>query len=234
MSSKKITEEYLSKQRIKDEYEFTDAMIRDLLPAPELTKPNPHYRTTGAPMQLWLKSTVEKVVATDEFAESLKRRRERSQRAKASMQARRTHTLGEYCDKAKAITVVRIPLGDLEKRAVKAKEDYEHDKGNYGFLAGSAPDYVRRRWMVNYVRHNLTVYDRDLHDMKGKVGVHEGYEVYKSAVLDEIATVYPELAEECDDQKIPVVDRIVRDLNASTRWCPADQQRNPENGASPV
>lgn len=221
MVAKKDEEEYLSKARIKVEYEFTDAMIRDFLPEPERTAPNPYYKTTGAVVQLWSKSTIEKVVASDEFVERLKKRRARGSQRKAVAQAKREKTFDEYCDKAKAIAVRKISLGELEKRALEAKENRERGMGNLDFQAWDAPDYVRRRWMVNYVRHNLTVYDRDLYEMKGKVGVHDGYEVYKDAVLDKIADIYPELAAECEDQKIPVGDRVMRDLHVASQRRPA-------------
>lgn len=203
MPSKKDNEEYLTKSRIKEEYEFTDAMIRDFLPEPELTKPNPRYSSAGAPMKLWRKSTVEKATATDEFAGALERRRKRGERGRQVAEAKRNQTLGKYQAKAQAIKVRKISYAAVEERAMQDKETYEHIKGDYDADVRNAPEHVKKRWMVNYIRHNLTVYDRDLYDMRGKVGVHEGYQSYKNAVLDKIAEAYPNLAEECERQKSP-------------------------------
>ena len=57
--------ERISKSRIKEEFGFTDAMIRDLLPAPELA-PNP-YKKNGPPMQLWERDDVELAMLTPAY-----------------------------------------------------------------------------------------------------------------------------------------------------------------------
>ena len=196
-----VEEEFLSKEKIKKEYGFTEALIRRFLPEPEREKPNPFYSTVGAPMKQWRRSTVESVVNTKEFADELAKTEVRRASAKKAAEQKRQETFAEYRRKADAVTVKRVSLQDLRAAAVEDKEAYEMWKGNYGCCASSAPEYVQRRWMVNFVRHRLTKYDADLYAMAGKVGVHEGYREYKAAVLDKIAIAYPELASECESQK---------------------------------
>lgn len=57
-----------------------------------------------------------------------------------------------------------------------------------------------KRWIVNYIRHNLIKYDLTLYENKGKVGKDEAYPVLKKAVLDRIAITYPQYADECKRQ----------------------------------
>ena len=52
---------------------------------------------------------------------------------------------------------------------------------------------TRKRWAVNYIRHELTNYDWVLERIKGKCGIGEEYNRYKNAVLEEIYKAYPEL-----------------------------------------
>ena len=53
------------------------------------------------------------------------------------------------------------------------------------------------RWIVNYIRHNLTCYDWALRQTHGRIGKDEVYVIFKKAVLERIAIVYPKYAEEC-------------------------------------
>jgi hypothetical protein len=57
---------------------WTEAMIRDLLGAPDLTVKNPHY-SSAAPMRLWRLRRAEEIEASPEFA----RERERAGRRRA-------------------------------------------------------------------------------------------------------------------------------------------------------
>lgn len=75
-----------------------------------------------------------------------------------------------------------------------ARSDYE----NFEFHMPN--EETLNRWVVNYIRHNLVNYDYTLGKNRGKVGKDEAYPVYKKAVLERIATVYPKYAAECQKQ----------------------------------
>ena len=183
---------------------FTKGMIEELLPTP-LLKPNPKYKS-ASPMKLWECNVVDAVIKTDKFAEY----REKSQKRRAGAQ-KAVHTkklkLREEIDcQIEKIAVKKIKDDALMSRTIQEKQDwydYQDDlRGNWEGRAAADADYkTQMRWMVNYVRHNLTSYDNVLYDMSGKVGCHEEYHRYKEAVLDKIAETYPLLAEECEDQK---------------------------------
>lgn len=182
---------------------FNPKMIAEFLPDPIL-RPNPYYKS-GPQMKLWKKDDVDAVVITPSFQERKSARKSRVDGAKKAVETKKEKIRVEVDKAINNISVIRIDPEDLVKNALDAKyawysyiasqRDEPMDKEVY-----DAPEEVQQRWRVNYVRHNLTKYDSDLYNMSGKVGCHEEYIRYKRAVLDEIAKVYPELAEECERQ----------------------------------
>jgi len=75
--------------------------------------------------------------------------------------------------------------------------------GHYDFrpVDAKADSDFLNRIEVNYIRHNLTEYDRELEEMAGKIGVKEAVIKIKNRILDSIAEKYPELKGECVKQK---------------------------------
>lgn len=98
------------------------------------------------------------------------------------------------------ISVKRIPLDRLRTLALDDKQDW-YDLNLSERFAYDADENTVRRWMVHYVRHNMTMYDNLLIDWKGLVDIRQMYVSLHSQVLDKIAKVYPELREECERQK---------------------------------
>jgi hypothetical protein len=50
---------------------------------------------------------------------------------------------------------------------------------------------------VNYIRHRLTTYDRDLELAAGRPGAERARDAIREKVYDAIAEAYPDLADEC-------------------------------------
>jgi len=100
-------DEYITKPNLKNRG-WTDAMVKKFLGAPDMTKPNPHYKS-AAPMGLWLAKRVNQVERTAEW----KAEKEKSAGRKTSAQkAVKTKT-----DKAKefAQTVeIHVPVTDFD------------------------------------------------------------------------------------------------------------------------
>ena len=73
--------DYITKSTVKGDYGLTDSMIKEL-GEPDKIKPNPHYRSAGAPMQLYLRERVEKWVAEnrDRIEKVLKRRKPKAEK----------------------------------------------------------------------------------------------------------------------------------------------------------
>ena len=190
--------EYYSQTTLKS-FGFTAKMIETMLSEPIL-KDNPHYRC-AAPMKLWLITEVDAVMQTDEFKEAVAKRESRRQGAAKAVETKRAKLHAEIEAKIQKIKVKVLPMGQLRDKAIADRQAwYDMDWENC-CDASSADESTVKRWMVNYVRHNLTSYDDVLYRMSGKVGCHNEYLTYKFAVLDKIAAAYPKLKQECNQQK---------------------------------
>jgi hypothetical protein len=56
------------------------------------------------------------------------------------------------------------------------------------------------RILVNYIRHQLTIYESELEEIYGKVGNDDGYKLLNNKIYDKISEVYPSLKNECNRQ----------------------------------
>ena len=195
----------ITKSTVKSKYNFTDKMIKELLPEPKLVK-NPHY-SSGPEMCLWDEDIVIEVTKTDKYNQMLEQKVKRKNGAQKAVVTKK-NKLKEQIDLAiKHLNLPRKDINIIKKETIQAKEDW------YDYIAFEHNQYFKsncknvdkqtmKRWMVNYIRHNLLEYDEDIYDMHGKVGISGEYIRYKNAVLDKIAEVYPELQDECERQKI--------------------------------
>lgn len=184
---------------------FTPTMIARLLPPPTL-KPNPHYRS-GPKMKLWEMEAVEAAKLTPEFQNALATREKRKAAAQKSTATKRANLLDQYARIAESIQIEVIPLDELERRAIDARQNWydmhdpycERDRCAY-----SADAETIARWMVNYIRHHLlSGYDNSVYALRGRTGNGETYQTFKAAVLEKIAIAYPSLAAECSRQINP-------------------------------
>ena len=191
------TQEYITKPHLKNRG-WTDAMVKKFLGAPDMTKPNPHYKK-AAPMGLWDAKRVSKAERSQEWQTE----KEKSIGRKASAQkAVKTKT-----DKAKefARTVdIHVPVMDYNEVVKKACWSY-NDFHEYLFMErghdytpadmDSNPDFLCRITM-NYLRHECTSYEKQLYKLFGKTGVHEAHDILQQRINAEIMRVYPQLNNE--------------------------------------
>jgi len=95
------------------------------------------------------------------------------------------------------ISVTKCDIGVLRKATIEYIKLYgRSDRYDY-FTAETADERTVHKWMVNYVRHNMTQYDFSLYSIAGEECTEEIYRIYKNAVLEKIAETYPELKKEC-------------------------------------
>lgn len=183
---------------------WTKTLIKNFLPAPEL-KDNPIYRSAPK-MKIWRREDVEKAMKSKDYQEAkakADKRRKASQKAIDTKNAKLEIWIQE---KLSAVQIKVIAYEDLRRRTISAKQNwynYQTDLRNnfeYRNTAMDADDGTIKRWMVNFVRHNLTKYDETLFQMRGKVGKKEKYLQYRDGVLSKIAEAYPYLANECQRQ----------------------------------
>lgn len=110
----------------------------------------------------------------------------------------------EYIDKfIRAINVKVINVEELINLAIAEKKKYYEQIGEPELTyitRGNTDEGTIARWSVNYIRHELTNYNKDLYDLSEKVETQEVYGKYKVAVLEEIAKAYPQFKPECERQ----------------------------------
>ena len=205
-----MSEEYVKKTMCLSEIKgmgFTDKLIKELLPEPEL-KVNPHYKK-AAPMKLWQITDVEAAMEDPSFKKAMETRAKRKAASKKAVKTKTENLLALVQNQITKISVSKIDIDTLRKETLSEKQDW------YNYLALERDCYVEscaraadedtvKRWMVNYIRHNLTHYDRKLMELTrttaGKTGKHKAYLLFFEAVMGGIADVYPEFKDECDRQ----------------------------------
>ena len=194
--------EMITKTDLKNEYRFTEKMIEYYLPEP-IVKPNPHNRDTY--MRIWNREEVESIIAENLQLKAMledrqKKHAKRSIAAQKAVETKRSR-LASLIDVAiDNIRVEKIENEELKQLTIYDKQDYEYYKGNWCVGYSNVNEQTLARWKVNYIRHNLTQYDQQLFEMKGKVGIHDEYFRYREAVMNKIAQVCPDLEEEIKRQ----------------------------------
>lgn len=176
-------------------YGFTDKLIREFLPEPELVI-NPHYRS-GPKMKLWDVSVVESAMKTEIFVAEMEKRNKRREAAKKAVQTKTSKLQLQVDEFIKSVKIPRIPLERLRLAAIRDKQKWYDLNGIYDKFAEDADDATVKRWMVNYIRHNMVEYDHEIDDMKGKTGKSLLYFELHNGVLHRISEVYLELEDEC-------------------------------------
>ena len=189
-------EKYITKTELKTRG-WTEEMIAGILPPP-LVKPNPHY--TRGKMYLWKEKDVVNGEKRQEFIDHCEKRKVYQKRAEAAV---RTKNEKMRTILAKAIEEIHVKQVSFEKvtlDALRAKQYWYMATGQDDMSVQGADSRTVERWTVNYIRHRLTEYDSFLFSAKGKTGISFAYPLYRKAVLEKIAEVYPSLEEECQRQ----------------------------------
>lgn len=187
---------------------WTKKLVLEFLPAPGL-KQNPFYRS-GPPMKLWLASDIERIEASEAFKAAKEKHAKRKWSAQKGVQTKIDKLLREIETSISEISVRQIPDEQLRIQAYNEKSMWYEQK-NSGHCLTSLnfiPEDTMSRWVVNYIRHNFTNYDRTLYDMSGKVGALIAYSKYKNAVLQKIAEAYPKYKKECFRQMVDLENRL--------------------------
>ncbi|MBR2588675.1 MAG: hypothetical protein IKD77_05695 [Bacilli bacterium] len=175
---------------------------------------NPHYKC-ASPMRLLLLKDIKRIERTKKFKELKEKAERRKPSAKKAVETKIKNTLG-MADTF-SIVVERIDLDTLIKNTLAAKQYWYDFNSNWNYMkfdyrdAYSAPKENVNRWMVNYIRHNLSNYDEELESLKGKIGKLQGYWYYKEKLANEMKKVYPELRKEIDYYMMGISDNMKED-----------------------
>ncbi|GAA1023932.1 hypothetical protein Aple_091210 [Acrocarpospora pleiomorpha] len=179
-------------------------MIRVILGSPDRLAPNPVFRTM-APMRLY---EVERVILAEESEQFavLRDKAERRSRAALAVAERRR---GETVARVEGVSIV-VPVVDwhaLVREAVahRNRRDEERAWQRLDHVATPArvadvDELTLQRWVVNYLRHELTGYEVEVEALFGRVGRAEGMRLLRRRIYAAIASAYPTLTEECHRQ----------------------------------
>lgn len=176
---------------------WTGGLIKRFLPKPDSTSTNPHYQS-AAPVKLYSASRVRRIEATKKFQAA----REKVAGRKAGA-AQAVRTKREWMDRHVAGIKVEVPVllrDELIRRACESYNSLDRSEKAESYASPSSDPAFIARICVNYLRHCLTGYERELAQICGRVGAATGYVEVKERVLDTIAERYDWLADECDEQ----------------------------------
>lgn len=187
---------YLTKSTLKARG-WSEELIREFLPSPKKCR-NPHYSRMN--MYLWKEKDVIKAEKNQEFIDHLEKRKVYQKRAEAAIRTKNEKMKTILARAIEEIEVKEMDYEEVAERAIRAKQDWYDMTGQYEKTASGADSRTVQRWAVNYIRHRLTKYDSFLYSAKGKTGISFAYPLYRRAVLEKIACVYPYLSEECGRQ----------------------------------
>lgn len=198
MKNKK--EEYITRTGLIERREWTKSMTDKLLKGLEYkVVDNPHYRC-AAPMILYFLKDIKRIEKTKKFKKLKEKADKRKMSAKKAVETKTADTI-DIADSF-SVDVERMDLEDVEEYTLEEKQSWY----NYNFFkfnnieemrnAYIADEETVKRWMVNYIRHNLTNYDEELRGLKHRTGKSKGYIHYKMKLAEEMKKVYPELEKE--------------------------------------
>ncbi len=194
----------ITKSGLKSERGWTDKLIKEFLPAPDLTKPNPNYKS-GPPMLLFAIDRIEKIEETDEFKALQEGTVKRKEAAKKAVETK-LQQLREWLNAVQ----IYVPVLDKTKLIEQSCDHYNdmqewreaNGRSTCGMKATADSDQkFLERICVNYLRHCLTKYEKHLDEMSGKVGFGEGYEEIRLKIFSKISENYHWLADECKRQQ---------------------------------
>jgi len=196
-----ITVTLLTVSQLK-ERGWTPTLIKRFLGSPDSTKRNPYYRS-ASPMQFYASDRALACEQTEEWKEAASKAATRSQTGKVAA-ARRAEMLVAEAE-TMLITVHHLLPDTLLQRAIAAYNAYhaelEYERG-YDYIPASqhSDSAFLERIIVNYIRHELSLYDRHLEELAGRVGVDGASTMIRRRVYAEIAAIYPEYSDECQRQ----------------------------------
>jgi hypothetical protein len=177
--------EYITPTGLKAEC-WTDSLISQHLGQPDARAPNPHYKTAGAPMRLYLRSRVAAVAERPEVKEQLaevaaKRasRRESAKkavqtkvnRARNTMQSRLSGRLGEIAKQYSAKQLIADACASYNRG--DGIPDWAYEKRDWAYASPNSDPAFLQRICCNYARHQLLHYEQWLGGYTGTGEAHD-------------------------------------------------------------
>ena len=194
-------EEFITASGLK-ERGWTKKLIDTFLQYPDKIETNPVYKS-AKPMKLYSLDRVKKAERRKKFKEEFEKAKKRKASARKGVETRVSNLL-DWIDSIE----IKIPLIDQDKLidiACKSYNEWQEYKAelrdyecDYKCAAkDSDPEFIARICR-NYLRHQCTSYERQLHKMYGKAGVQEGHDILQNRINDRINSMYPFIGDYSD------------------------------------
>lgn len=190
-----MSDDFFTLTQVK-ERGWSDRLILEILGSPDTTRKNPFYRS-GPLIKLFMMDRVVSAEASEAFIAYQSKRAAMSARSKTTAQRKRQELLADI--ENMPVSIKRKPSETVIKEAIRNWEDRGYERDDYRD-GSNADDATKRRWAVNYIRHNLCQYDESLEGVAGKIGVSEAVTAIRRKVYAKIAEAYPEFSGECRRQ----------------------------------
>jgi hypothetical protein len=174
---------------------WTVEMIDKLLGEPDAIRGNPKSRN---PFQLYNQDRVLAVENSPAFIAAKEEATPRSIAARKGIQTRKDALMKRI--EAMEISVEEYPLEDVKDAAIRNYNTRQLSKGSTSFFSRDSDPDELERITVNFIRHELTTYDRDRELAAKQPGAEDARFAIRKKIFDAIAEVYLDLAHECDRQ----------------------------------
>ncbi len=201
----KKKKEYITVTGLIEKRGWTRSMATKLLQNLDYKKvKNPIYKC-AAPMILYYLKDIKRIEKTKKFAQLKEKAEKRKISAKKAVETKINKTV-DIADTF-SVTVKRIDLEDLREYTLEEKQNWYNynlwDRGIYRD-AYLADEETIKRWIVNFIRHNLSDYEEQLEILEGRTGKNKGYWHFKIKLAEEMKKVYPELQKDIDKYMIGI------------------------------
>lgn len=191
---------------------WTQTLIKKFLPEPVLAT-NPCY-ASASPMKLWDITAVEAIEQMADFCVALEKATLRKAAAQKAAATKKDKLMQEVKDIIAHLKIQKVSDEVVRMDALQSQQDWYDERADRGYDFDlrdvcDADQKTIDRWTVNYIRHELTCYDKSLGDLSGRVGIVSAYPEFKKAVLSKIAEVYPQYNDECHRQQCRQIEIAV-------------------------
>jgi len=172
---------------------WTQALIT-LLGEPDVVGRNSHYAKL-APMRLYDTARVASFEVSSEFLAAKAKAARRQCGAKTAVETKRAALMQQVLEMH--VSVETRPEHWVRRATIEAYNEWHWDGDG---AAEDAPAEFLERITVNFIRHNLTAYDRALEEVAGRVGIASAVQAIRAKIYSAIGESYPALADECSRQ----------------------------------
>lgn len=190
---------------------LTQGGIDRFFPEPDEYAPNPKYKC-AAPMKLYSIARVRAALASPEYVEWAEGSARRKISAQAGVATRKAKLMAMIEDWTPAVRV--LPYPQVETEAIASYNDWQSAleservrSQERSRATATSDEKFLKRITLNYVRHELTDYERKLGELYGRPGCEDAYERGREILSGAILAHYPQLVEADREQHERLIER---------------------------